>query len=368
MKYKIEKIGNLIDEISVKNQNLAYKNLIGLNIQKEFIPSIANQNDLDLSKYKIISKNTFATNLMHVGRDEMLPVSLFKDSQNAIISNAYKTFVINKDNEKYVIPEFLMINLNTKEFDRYCWFISDSSIRGGLEWKRFCDIEIKIPDYEVQKNIVDIYNSILKKKEKAKKNIYELKKILNNHFFTMQKNKDILGNYLTECNERNENNKTQNYLGISIKKKFIKSKLDKDSFASLLGHKIIEKDQFAFISTTSRNGEKISIAKLEDDIAIVSATYVVFKIKNTKKLRGQYLMLYFKESEFDRYARYHSWGSARETFTWEDMNKVKIHIPSIEKQDSIIELGNIISLKEKLIKKYDSMIEKICPTFLRGIN
>lgn len=79
-------------------------------------------------------------------------------------------------------------------------------------------------------------------------------------------------------------------------------------------------------------------------------------------------MLYFKESEFDRYARYHSWGSARETFTWEDMNKVKIHIPNIEKQDSIIELGNIISLKEKLINKYDSMIEKICPTFLRGIN
>ena len=135
-----------------------------------------------------------------------------------------------------------------------------------------------------------------------------------------------------------------------------------------INHKIIRKDQFAFITTTSRNGEKISIAMLEDEIAVVSATYTVFQIKNVNELKGKYLMLYFKENEFDRYARYHSWGSARETFNWTDMKKVKMHIPSLEKQDSIIELGNIISLNEKLLKKYDNMIEKICPLFLRGIN
>ena len=368
MNYNIKKIGDLISETSIKNHELIYKNLIGLNIKKEFIPSIANQNDLDLSKYKIISKNTFATNLMHVGRDEMLPISLYKESQNSIISNAYKTFIINKENESKIIPEFLMINLSTKEFDRYCWFISDSSIRGGLEWKRFLDIEIKVPDYEIQENIVNIYNSIFQKRDKAKKNILRLKSILKNHFLTNQDNKVEIGNHISECKERNENNKTTNYLGISIKKKFIKSKLDKNSFASLTNHKIIRKDQFAFITTSSRNGEKISIAMLEDEIAVVSATYTVFQIKNVNELKGKYLMLYFRENEFDRYARYHSWGSARETFNWTDMKKVKMHIPSLEKQDSIIELGNIISFNEKLLKKYDNTIEKICPIFLKGIN
>ena len=74
------------------------------------------------------------------------------------------------------------------------------------------------------------------------------------------------------------------------------------------------------------------------------------------------------KKEFDRYARYHSWGSARETFGWDDMKKVRLHLPSVEKQDSIIELGNIVSSYEELIKKYDTMIKKICPIFLKGIN
>mgnify|MGYP006081906659 CR=1 FL=1 len=368
MNYNIKKIGDIIEEINIKNINLTYKNLIGLNIYKEFFPSIANQNELDLTKYKIISNNTFATNLMHVGRDEMLPVALYKDGKNSIISNAYKTFRINKENEENIIPEFLMINLHRKEFDRYCWFISDSSIRGGLEWKRFCKIEVKIPDYKIQKELVTVYNSIISRKEKANKNISKLKKILKDFFQTAQGEKVQLGNYISENKERNEENITKNYLGISIKKKFITSRLDQESFSSLMKHKIIKKNYFSFITTTSRNGEKISIALSDNELAIVSATYVVFKVKDNKKLKEKYLMLYFKENEFDRYVRYHSWGSARETFGWEDMKKVLLHIPDIKKQESIIEIGDIISLNEKLVKKYDSMILKICPIFVKGIN
>jgi len=366
MSYRIKKIRDIINEVNIKNVDLAYKNLLGLNIYKEFMPSIANQNELDLSKYKIISANTFATNLMHVGRDEMLPVSLYKDKENSIVSNAYKTFKINKEEE--IIPEFLMINLNRKEFDRYCWFISDSSIRGGLEWERFREIEIKIPDYSDQKILVNIYNSLIFKRKKAKKNILKLKEILKNFFLTSKGKKVELGEYLSESIDRNSENITKNYLGISINKKFIKSKLDEKTFSSLEKHKIIKKNYFAYITTTSRNGDKISVALLEDEIAIVSATYGVFRIENTEKLREKYLMLFFKQNEFDRYARYHSWGSARETFSWEDMKKVVLHIPSIEKQDSIIEIGNIISLNENLIEKYNYMIKKICPIFVKGIN
>lgn len=366
MIYNVKKIRNIIDEVSIKNINLNYKNLLGLNINKEFIPSIANQSELDLTKYKVISINTFATNLMHVGRDEMLPASLYKNKKKSIISNAYKTFKI-KD-EKEIIPEFLMINLNRAEFDRYCWFISDSTIRGGLEWKRFCEIEIKIPNYSVQENLVTIYNSIISSKNKANENILKLKKILKNFFLNPNGHKVELGKYISENVERNTKNITKNYLGISIKKKFIKSRLDHEIFSSLEKHKLIKKNSFAYITTTSRNGGKISIALLEEDLAIVSATYVVFNINNTEHIREKYLMLYFKENEFDRYARYHSWGSARETFNWEDMKKVELHIPSIEKQDSIIEIGNIISINETLIKKYDTMIKKICPIFVSGIN
>ena len=365
MKFEKKKIGSFIKEVNTKNSDLNHKNLIGLNSKKEFMPSVANQQELDLSKYKVIAKKNFAINLMQVGRDELLRVALYQDEKKSIISGAYKTFKI-IDEEK-VIPEFLMMNFKRSEFDRYCWFISDSNVRSALEWDRFCNIEIKIPEYNYQKNLVKIYDSILEKKQKIKKINLRLEQILTNFFLSSKGKKTDLGNYICECVERNTGNKTNNYLGISINKKFIKSKLDKEKFSSIDKHKIIKKNYFAFITTTSRNSEKISIALLEDEIAIVSATYVVFKIKNINQLRENFLMLYFKQKEFDRYARYHSWGSARETFNWNEMKKVKIHIPSIEKQDSIIELGNIISSNQKLLKKYDTMINKICPIFMRGI-
>lgn len=366
MKFEIKKIGSIIEEVNIKNSNLHHKNLIGLNVNKEFMPSIANQQELDLSKYKVISKENFAINLMQVGRDELLRIALYQDDKKSIISNAYKTFKI--IDEKKILPEFLMMNFQRSEFDRYCWFISDSNIRSALEWDRFCNIEIKVPEYSYQKNLVEIYNSILKKKKKLKKINQRLEKIIENFFLDFRDNKSELEKYLIESHERNSGNKSNNYLGISIKKKFIKSKLDKEKFSSIDNHKIIKNNYFAYITTTSRNGNKISIALLEEDLAIVSASYVVFKIKDSDLLREKFLMLFFKQNEFDRYARYHSWGSARETFSWEDMQKVLIHVPSIEKQDSIIELGNIISLNENLLKKYDVIIKKICPIFLRGIH
>jgi type I restriction enzyme, S subunit len=366
MKFEIKKIGSIIEEVNLKNLNLTYKNLLGLNANKEFMPSVANQEGLDLTKYRVITQKNFAINLMQVGRDELLRVALYHDKKNSIISSAYKIFKV--INEEEVIPEFLMMNFQKKEFDRFCWFISDSNIRSALEWDRFCNIEIKVPNYTDQKNLVIIYKSILEKKEKAKKNILKLKKILNNFFLSTKGLKNQLGKFISESVERNTGNLSKNYLGISIKKKFIKSRLDQETFSSIDKHKVIKKDYFAFITTTSRNGEKISIAMLEDELAIVSATYVVFNINDTNKLREKYLMLYFKENEFDRYARYHSWGSARETFGWDDMKKVRLHLPSVEKQDSIIELGNIVSSYEELIKKYDTMIKKICPIFLKGIN
>ena len=115
-------------------------------------------------------------------------------------------------------------------------------------------------------------------------------------------------------------------------------------------------------------GDRIPIALNLNENCLVSKIYPVFEVKDKNFLLPEYLYIFFKRKEFDRYARYHSWGSARETFNWDDMKKVKIYIPSIEKQDSIIELGNIILLNEKLLKKYDTMIEKICPTLLRKIN
>src|SRR6056297_481174 len=136
------KIGDYIELVDRRNSDLAIQNLLGVNISNSFMPSVANQTDLDLSKYKIIEKGVFATNIMHVGRDERLPIAYYEDDEPALVSPAYKTFIVS--DEKKLLPEYLMIEFHRPEFHRLAWYYCDSSIRGGLDWDRFCEIEIPI--------------------------------------------------------------------------------------------------------------------------------------------------------------------------------------------------------------------------------
>ncbi len=254
MSYK--RIGDYIRIVSNRNANLITTNLMGVNILKNFMPSVANTSSLDLSKYKLIEKGQFATNLMHVNRDEVLPVALYRKNESSIVSPAYITFEV--VDESVLLSEFLMIEFQRPEFDRRAWTYCDSSVRGGLKWERFCDI--------------------------------------------------------------------------------------------------------------SRNGEKFSIALLAEEAGlVVSSTYTIFRSKDTKELLPEYLMLWFRRPEFDRYARFHSWGSARETFDWADMCNVKLPIPDIEVQKAIVTIYHTLETRKRINGKLKDMIKPLCPVLMRGV-
>jgi type I restriction enzyme S subunit len=157
--FKIERLGDYIQLVDKRNKDLAVTNLLGINIFKNYMPSVANQTGLDLSKYKVVKKGLFATNLMHVNRDEILPIALYTDDEPALVSPAYKTFEVIDENE--LLPEFLMMEFQRPEFDRKAWTYCDSSVRGGLEWDRLCDMEIPIPDIEEQRKYVALYKGLL---------------------------------------------------------------------------------------------------------------------------------------------------------------------------------------------------------------
>lgn len=175
------------------NKDLAITNLVGLNINKEFMPSVANTVGTNLARYKLIHKNQFACNLMHVGRDKSVVISLLSSEISAIISPAYKVFEV-KNNE-ILLPKFLMMYFRRFEFDRLGWFYTDSSIRGSLDWSKFCDIEIPIPKLETQEKIVKIYeflNYRIKLKERINKNLEQLMKcIFEDWFVNFNYNEDI---------------------------------------------------------------------------------------------------------------------------------------------------------------------------------
>ena len=184
MKFDYEKLGNLIEISETKNKDLTVTNLVGMNINKEFIPSVANTIGTNLARYKLINENQFACNLMHVGRDMSVVISLFTSKKPAIISPAYKVFEIK--NKEILLPKFLMMYFRRSEFDRLGWFYTDSSIRGSLDWAKFCDIEIPIPKLEIQEKIVKIYeflNYRIKLKEKINKNLLQLVKAIFQMWF-----------------------------------------------------------------------------------------------------------------------------------------------------------------------------------------
>jgi len=158
MKSSYKRLGDYIQELKVRNADLKAEKLLGINIDKFFMPSVANVIGTDLSVYKLVRKNQFACNRMHVGRDYRLPISMSKSEEEFMVSPAYDVFEI-KDTE-VLNPEYLMMWFARKEFDRNAWFYTDADVRGGLPWKSFCDILLPIPHITKQREIVKEYNVI----------------------------------------------------------------------------------------------------------------------------------------------------------------------------------------------------------------
>ena len=158
MKSNYEPLGKHIQLVDYRNSEKVTSTVLGISIDKEFMPSVANVIGTDLSRYKLISKGLFACNPMHVGRDERLPIALYEKDNAAIVSPAYFMFeIIDRD---VLNEEYLMMWFRRPEFDRECWFMTDGSVRGGITWDDLCRIKLPVPSYARQCKIVESYRAI----------------------------------------------------------------------------------------------------------------------------------------------------------------------------------------------------------------
>ena len=158
MKSNYDILGNHIRLIDTRNRESITDRVLGINIDKFFMPSVANVIGTDLSKYKLITKGKFACNPMHVGRDERLPVALYDEEEPAIVSPAYFMFEV-VDNS-ILNEDYLMMWFRRPEFDRICWLHTDGSVRGGITWDDICRLELPIPPIEKQLEIANSYKAI----------------------------------------------------------------------------------------------------------------------------------------------------------------------------------------------------------------
>lgn len=182
-----------------------------------------------------------------------------------------------------------------------------------------------------------------------------------------------IGDYIREVNVRNRELRVTNLLGLSIEKKFIPS-IANTIGTDMSAYKIVQPSQFAYVPVTSRNGEKITVALYDgEESAIISQAYTIFEIVDQDVLLPEYLMMWFRRPEFDRYARFHSHGSAREVFDWDELCNVQLPVPSIEHQREIVAeyetLGRRIRLNEQMIARLEETAQALYrKMFVDGID
>lgn len=363
------KLGDLIESYAqaCNIDNLTVNDVSGINRDKEFF-SPAKQVGTNTSKYKVVPPKYFACNLMHVGRDIVLPISLNTTRENKIVSPAYTIFKV-KD-EKKLLSEYLFMWLKSDEKDRFFWLYTDSSVRDGLAWEDLCNIEINLPPLTVQQKYVAVYQAMLANQQAYEQGLDDLKLVCDSYIEHLIKIEPLqkIGLFILESKLKNTNNVlgVKNVMGIATSKQFIETKSNLDG-VNLENYLVVPKRHFAYVADTSRRGDKISLAfNNSDESYLVSSISTIFYSKDERILLPEYLALFFNRSEFDRYARFHSWGSAREVFSWADLCDVRIPIPAIDVQQAIVNIYTVLLERRAINEQLKKQIKEICPILVRG--
>jgi type I restriction enzyme S subunit len=304
---------------------------------------------------------------MHVDRDEILPIALYRCVEPAIVSPAYVTFEV--IDEELLLPEYLMMEFQRPEFDRRAWTYCDSSVRGGLEWSRFCEIEIPIPDIEEQKKYVSLYSGLLENQKVYESSISDLQLICTSYMDSLKNcnNKKPIGNYVNLINSRNADLATTNLMGVNINKSFMPS-VANSSNLDLSKYKLVSKNQFATNLMHVNRDEVLPVALYQsDEPSIVSPAYITFEIIATDKLLPEFLMLEFLRPEFDRRAWTYCDSSVRGGLEWERLCEIEIPIPDIKAQEAIVTIYHALETRKRINEQLRNTIKPLCPVLMRGV-
>lgn len=364
------KLGQLLELATETNSEIRYKvdDVRGMTITKEIIPTKANVKDTDLSKFLVVHPHEFIFNPRTHGKKIGFGYNNSEDT--FLISWNNIAFRVSEEGNRMVLPEYLFLHFNRSEWDREACFRSWGSSTEVFSWDALCDMALELPPLSIQQKYVDIYNAMVANQQAYERGLEDLKLTCDGYIEDLRRKMpcEKIGKYIALTEQANENSQygIDDVMGISIEKKLIRTKADMKG-VNLAPYLLIQPNEFAYVTVTSRNGGKISIA-LNDTgrIYICSSSYVVFRSKNIEELLPQYLMLFLSRNEFNRYARFHSWGSAREIFNWEDMCDVQIPIPGIEVQKSIAEMYTVYNARKKINEQLKAQIKNICPILIRG--
>ncbi|WP_456107834.1 restriction endonuclease subunit S [Ruminococcus sp.] len=364
------KLGELIELRDVRNSDLQYSiaDVRGVNNLKLLMPTKADLNGRDLTKFQIVSPGEFVFNHRTSRNGSKFSIAYNDGKRPIICTEDYVVFRVKDDCKQILEAIWLYMFFNRPEFDRYVITNSWGSSTEFYNWEDICSISLNLPSIGIQQKYVAVYNAMLANQQSYEHGLEDLKLTCDAYIEELRRNTPsvAIGKYLMLSDERNTLNLSANSVrGLSVSKDMIETKANMDG-VNISNYKIIPPRYIAYVSDTSRRGDKMSLGfNRTEETFLVSSISTVFKT-DTQYLLPEFLMLYICRDEFDRYARFHSWGSARETFDWGEMCDVRIPIPSIEIQQDIVNIYESYLTRKEINEKLKTQIKDLCPILIKG--
>lgn len=336
----------------------------GVNREKEFFEP-SHQVGEDTSNYQVVPPRCFACNLMHVGRDRVLPVAYNHSGRVKYVSPAYTVFSLRED--AGILDEYFFIMLKSEERDRYFWFHADASVRDGMSWRGFCDVEITVPGLPAQQKYVGIYRAMRANQESFERGLEDLRRSLDGFMDQIKGSaaKRPAGELLEEVDRRNGGGEITSVRGINIAKQFMPSVADTNG-VNLKNYKVVRKGQFAYSGMqTGRDGcIRIALYQEEEPI-IISPAYTVFQVRDPSVL-PEYMMIWFSRGESDRRGWFMSDASIRSNLDLERFYETELPIPDMEAQRAAVNLYRAYITRRDIGEQLKAQIRSICPVLIRG--
>lgn len=321
------------------------------------------QEGANTSIYNVYYRFDFVFN---PARMELNSIALNMYFDKAICSSLYEIFYVTRTD--ILLPEYLNMFVKRDEFARKCWFEAIGSARNYFRVANLSEFEIFLPPIDIQRKYVAVYHAMLANQQSYERGLEDQKLTCDAYIEELRRNTPsvAIGKYLMPSDERNTLNLSADSVrGLSVSKDMIETKANMNG-VSVLNYKIVPPRYIAYVSDTSRRGDKMSLGfNRTEETFLVSSISTVFKT-DTRYLLPEFLMLYICRDEFDRYARFHSWGSVRETFDWDEMCDVRIPIPSIEIQQDIVNIYEAYLTRKEINEKLKTQIKDLCPILIKG--
>lgn len=361
-------LGTILELCTNTNTNLIFgiEDVRGVNNQKKMIKTKADLNGRDLSKFQIVNPGDFVFNHRTSRNGSKFSIAHNDTNSPIICTEDYVVFNVRTDFKNIIDDTWLYMFFARPEFDRFVITNSWGSSTEFYNWEDLCSIEIDLPSIEIQQKYVSLYNAMVENQRCYERGLDDLKLVCDAYIEDLRRHIlcESIGVYITQKNDRNSNKSIDFVMGLSTKKEFreAQSRVNRNELGN---YKIVKHGDFAFVPTTDTwKVLAFALNTFEDDL-VVSPIYEVFSVDRTKII-PEYLSIWLSRKEFDRYARFHSWGSARENFTFEDMKNVKIPVPPMTIQQSIVNIYTVYKARKEINEKLKSQIKDICPILIKG--